>query len=233
MKRSAPHLLNALLCAFLSALMGATCVNAAELPIAGGARYNVPVHSLKELKFISTARQQYDFSCGSAALATLLTHHYGYPVSETTAFQAMWEQGDQEKIRREGFSLLDMQRYLASIGFKADGFRQPIDKLVSAKVPAIVLISEKGYNHFVVIKGAEDGRILLGDPSSGTRAITREHFESIWPTRLLFVIHDAPTRPQFNLTADWRAAPRAPLGDAVSRTGLDYMSLPKFGPTDF
>ena len=58
MKRSAPHLLNALLCALLSAPMGATCVNAAELPIAGGARYNVPVHSLKELKFISTARQQ-------------------------------------------------------------------------------------------------------------------------------------------------------------------------------
>ncbi|MGO4476223.1 C39 family peptidase [Massilia sp. 2TAF26] len=229
MKRSAPHLLNALLCA----LMGVTCVNAAELPIAGGVRFNIPVHSLKELKFISTTRQQYDFSCGSAALATLLTHHYGYPISETTAFQAMWEQGDQQKIRREGFSLLDMQRYLASIGFKADGFRQPIDKLIQAKVPAIVLISERGYNHFVVVKGAEDGRILLGDPSSGTRAITREHFESIWPSRLLFVIHDAPSRPQFNLTADWRAAPRAPLSDAVNRTGIDNLSLPKFGPTDF
>jgi predicted double-glycine peptidase len=229
MKRSAPLLPNALLCA----LIGATCVNAAELPIAGGARFNVPVRSLKELKFVTTTRQQYDFSCGSAALATLLTHHYGYPISETTAFQAMWEQGDQQKIRREGFSLLDMQRYLASIGFKADGFRQPIDKLAEAKVPAIVLISEKGYNHFVVIKGLEDGRILLGDPSSGTRAITREHFESIWPTRLLFVIHEAPTKAQFNLTADWRAAPRAPLGEAVGRTRIDTMGLPKFGPTDF
>jgi predicted double-glycine peptidase len=229
MKRSAQVLLNALLCA----LMGATCANAADLPIAGGARFNVPVHSLKELKFVSTTRQQYDFSCGSAALATLLTHHYGYPISETVAFKAMWDQGDQDKIRREGFSLLDIQRYLASIGFKADGFRQPIEKLVSAGVPAIVLISEKGYNHFVVVKGAEDGRSLLGDPSSGTRAITREHFESIWPTRLLFVIHEAPNKPQFNLTADWRAAPRAPLGEAVNRTGIDYMGLPKFGPTDF
>ena len=80
---------------------------------------------------------------------------------------------------------------------------------------------------------SEDGRILLGDPSSGTRAITREHFESIWPSRLLFVIHDAPSRPQFNLSADWRAAPRAPLIDAVNRTGIDNVSLPKFGPTDF
>jgi predicted double-glycine peptidase len=126
-----------------------------------------------------------------------------------------------------------MQKYLATIGFKSDGFRQPLDKLAEAGLPAIVLISEKGYNHFVVIKGFQDGRILLGDPSSGTRAITRDQFESIWPTRLLFVIHESPTRPQFNLTADWRAAPRAPLADAVTRTALDISSLPKFGPGDF
>jgi predicted double-glycine peptidase len=226
-----PHALSLLI-----ALAGAAGVlgdlRAADLPLSG-ARYNVPVHSLKELRFLSTTRQQYDFSCGSAAVATLLTHHYDFPVSETAAFKAMWDHGDQARIRREGFSLLDMQRYLASAGFKADGFRQPLDKLFEARLPAIVLVSEKGYNHFVVIKGADDGRVLLGDPSSGTRAITREHFESIWPTRLLFVIHEAPTRPAFNLNADWRAAPRAPLADGVSRTALDAATLPKFGPGDF
>jgi len=217
----------------LCVLTGAPGVQAADMALAGGVRFNVPVHSLKELRFTSTLRQQYDFSCGSAALATLLTHHYGYPINETTAFQSMWEHGNHDKIRREGFSLLDMQRYLNTIGFKADGFRQPLEKLFEAKLPAIVLVSEKGYNHFVVIKGAEDGRILIGDPSSGTRAITREHFESIWPTRLLFVVHESPTRPQFNLTADWRAAPRAPLDDAVSRLVQDISSLPKFGPGEF
>jgi len=218
-----------LLCAFL----GAACANAADLPIPGGARFNVPVKSMRELRFTSTTRQQYDFSCGSAALATLLTYHYGYPISETTAFKAMWDIGDQNKIRREGFSLLDMQRYLATIGFKADGFQVPLQKLFDSKLPAIVLISEKGYNHFVVIKGADDGRVLLGDPSSGTRSVTREHFESIWPTRLLFVIHDAPSQPQFNADLDWRAAPRAPLAEAVSRTTIDMTTLPKFGPGDF
>jgi len=218
-----------LLCAFL----GVACANAADLPIPGGARFNVPVKSMRELRFTSTTRQQYDFSCGSAALATLLTYHYGYPISETTAFKAMWDIGDQNKIRREGFSLLDMQRYLATIGFKADGFQVPLQKLFDSKLPAIVLISEKGYNHFVVIKGADDGRVLLGDPSSGTRSVTREHFESIWPTRLLFVIHDAPSQPQFNADLDWRAAPRAPLAEAVSRTTIDMTTLPKFGPGDF
>jgi predicted double-glycine peptidase len=214
--------------------LGAGSVYGADLSIAGSSSYDVPVHSMKALRYRSITRQQYDFSCGSAALATLLTYHYGYPVSETVAFQAMWERGDQAKIRREGFSLLDMQRYLADIGFKADGFTVPLQKLVDSKLPAIVLITEHGYNHFVVIKGAEDGRVLLGDPSSGTRAITREHFESIWPTRLLFVIHDAPNKPQFNTAMDWRAAPHAPLGDGVSQSALDTtFALPKFGPGDF
>jgi len=217
-----------LLCAFL----GVACANAADLPIPGGARFNVPVKSMRELRFTSTTRQQYDFSCGSAALATLLTYHYGYPISETTAFKAMWDIGDQNKIRREGFSLLDMQRYLATIGFKADGFQVPLQKLFDSKLPAIVLISEKGYNHFVVIKGADDGRVLLGDPSSGTRSVTREHFESIWPTRLLFVIHDAPSQPQFNADLDWRARGGTPV-EVVSRTAIDMTTLPKFGPGDF
>lgn len=217
----------------LCAVLGAACSNAAELPTAGGVDYYVRVHSMKELRFRSTTRQQYDFSCGSAALATLLTYHYGYPISETVAFQAMWERGDQAKIRREGFSLLDMQRFLADIGFKADGFTVPLQKLFDSKLPAIVLISEHGYNHFVVIKGAEDGRVLLGDPSSGTRAITREHFEAIWPSRLLFVIHDTPTKPMFNTALDWRAAPHAPLGEGVAQSVPQLFGLPKFGPGDF
>jgi len=222
-----------LVCAALGAV-AASNAQATDLSIAGSSSYDVPVHSMKALRYRSITRQQYDFSCGSAALATLLTYHYGYPISETTAFQAMWEHGDQAKIRREGFSLLDMQRYLAAIGFKADGFTVPLQKLIDSKLPAIVLITEHGYNHFVVIKGAEDGRVLLGDPSSGTRAITRAHFESIWPTRLLFVIHDAPAKPQFNTAMDWRAAPHAPLSDGVSQTAIDTtFALPKFGPGDF
>jgi predicted double-glycine peptidase len=222
-----------LLCLPAALALSAAGAGATELPLGGGGHVNVPVHSMKALRFLSTIHQRYDFSCGSAALATLLTYHYGFPVSETTAFEAMWAGGDQAKIRREGFSLLDMQRYLAAHGFRADGFRLPLQKLVEASLPAIVLVSERGYNHFVVIKGFETGRLLLGDPSRGTRAVTEAQFEAIWPTRLLFVIHDAPTRPQFNLDADWRAAPRAPLGEAVARTGINNYGLPKFGPGDF
>lgn len=206
---------------------------AIELAAVSGARVVVPVKTWKEARFTATVRQQYDFSCGSAALATLLSHHYGHPVSEQAAFEQMYLNGDQEKIRQQGFSLLDMQGFLASRGFRADGFELPLEKLVEAKLPAIVLVSDKGYNHFVVVKGIADGRILLGDPSSGTRAISLERFRTLWSSKLLFVIHGYDGAVAFNRESDWRAAPAAPLAQGINRNNLDIVSLPKFGPGDF
>ena len=206
---------------------------ALDLALPGGARMQVPVASIKQLRFSTTLRQQYDFSCGSAALATLLTHHYRHPVSEQVVFERMFARGDQARIRKEGFSLLDMQRFLAERGFRADGFQLPLQKLIDSQVPAVVLISDRGYKHFVVIKGVTDGRVLIGDPSSGTRMLTQAAFEAIWSSRLLFVIHGSKAAPAFNSAADWRAAPAAPLGQGIERGSLAAITMPKLGPGEF
>lgn len=204
-----------------------------ELSGIGGARYAVPVTSLKAARFKATLRQQYDFSCGSAAVATLLTYHYGYPVTEQSVFEEMFARGDQGKIRREGFSMLDIKNYLGAHQFQADGFELPIAKLLESGLPAIVLMVDKGYHHFVVIKGLRDGRVLIGDPSSGTRAVSREYFESAWVNKLLFVVHNKQELARFNLAADWQVAPRAPLATGLNLEGLGGVTLPKFGPGDF
>lgn len=214
--------------------LGSVHGEAAVLDLQGiGGRYAVPVTSLKEARFRATMRQKYDFSCGSAAIATLLTHQYGVPVSEQEVFEKMYASGDQQKIRREGFSLLDMKQYLAGRGFEADGFVQPLDRLVEARLPAIVLIGEKGYHHFVVIKGIREGRVLIGDPATGTRAMSREQFESVWVNHLLFVIHNNQQLAIFNATPDWRAAPSAPIASTLQRDDVPSMSIPKLGPGDF
>ena len=198
-----------------------------------GGTYAVPVTSLKEARFRATMRQQFDFSCGSAAVATLLTYQYGVPVTEQSVFEAMYAAGEQEKIRHEGFSLLDMQRYLRTRGFEADGFIQPLDRLVDAQLPAIALVDENGYHHFVVIKGLRDGRVLIGDPALGTRSLSRTGFEAIWLNRLLFVIHNHQQSAVFNEVADWRTAPPAPLASAMQHNGFAGPFLPKLGPGDF
>ena len=206
---------------------------AIEVPAIGGSRFTIPVASIKQMRFQTTLRQQYDFSCGSAAVATLLSHQYGHPVSEAFVFEQMYAHGDQRKIRKEGFSLLDIKRFLATQGFTADGFKLPLQKLFDAKLPAIVLVAEKGYHHFVVIKGAADGRVLVGDPASGTRSLTLAGFEEIWSNKLLFVIHGATQTPAFNLVSDWSAAPHAPLETGINRDGVSALTMPKLGPGDY
>lgn len=205
----------------------------AYLPSMGGGDVIMPVTSIRQARLASTLLQQYDFSCGSAAVATLLTHHYGYPVSESMVFEYMYQHGDQSKIQREGFSLLDMKRFLQARGFEADGFAQTLDKLAEARVPAIALINDNGYHHFVVVKGLRGDRVLIGDPANGTRAVSRQAFEASWQSRLLFVIHNRMDSARFNLAADWRAAPQAPLSAGVSRDGLSGVTMPKHGPGDF
>jgi predicted double-glycine peptidase len=205
--------------------------------IGAGVPWSVPVTSLQEARFRTTLHQQYDFSCGSAALATLLTFQYGIHTTEAAVFEAMFAGGDQNKIRREGFSLLDMRNYLDAQGLVADGYEVPLDKLAEARIPAIALIDDGGYHHFVVVKGLTAGRVLIGDPSRGTRLMLREDFERLWTSRILFVIH-AQRRadvgaPRFNAVDDWARAPLAPIAAGVDRTGLDAQTLMRMGPGDF
>ncbi|OXI95224.1 MULTISPECIES: C39 family peptidase [Burkholderia] len=198
-----------------------------------GAGYAMHVTSLKEARFKRTVKQQFDFSCGSAAVATLLTYQYDYPMTEQTAFAQMWENGNQEKIRQQGFSLLDIRRFLDAHGFVADGFELPLQTLAKTHTPAIVLITEHGYHHFVVVKGLRDGRVLVGDPATGTRPMSLASFEQKWEDHVIFVIHNRPERAVFNDPRDWRVAPSAPLYTGIAHDGLYNVVMPKHGPSDF
>ena len=106
--------------------------------------FTVHVMSWWDIPFRTVVRQRYDFSCGSAAIATLLTYHYDRKTDERTPFTAMWQQGQQEEIRKAGFSLFDMKNYLNGIGYRAEGYRFSMDSLKKLKRPAIVLHNLKG-----------------------------------------------------------------------------------------
>jgi hypothetical protein len=225
-------ILSAGLVSFAPVLAGAGEVNLNGLPTMNNGAYTVRVLSLKEAKFRRTIRQQYDFSCGSAALATLLSYHYGDPVTETQVFQYMYERGDQAKIQREGFSLLDIKNYLEAHGYNADGFETSLDKLAEVSVPAIVLISDNGYHHFVVVKGILDGRVLVGDPSMGARIIRRSEFERLWSNKIVFVITSRRDLVTFNANAEWSTG-IAPLGAAINRDALSSTMMFLRGVNEF
>lgn len=213
-----PNLLRLLLVA------GAVCAPGsvgAQVSLQGaGGSYAVPVTSLRDIPFRTVVRQQYDYSCGSAALATLLHHHYGLPVGEAEIFKAMYAEGDQPKIRQVGFSLLDMKRYLEARGYPADGYKVSYDQLVKSRSPAITIIQVKSYRHFVVIKGATPSKVLVGDPASGLHAYSRAEFEKVWQG-VVFAIHDVPlVQGAYNRRSEWGLFATAPLGAPLSPDSL-------------
>jgi predicted double-glycine peptidase len=187
----------------------------------GGVRMQVPTVSIREGRFQTVILQQYDYSCGSAALATLLTYHYERPTTEQDVFLSMYATGEQAKIQQVGFSLLDMKRYLERRGLRADGFKMDLAKLIEIGAPAIALINLSGYNHFVVLKGAEDGKVVVGDPALGVRVYTYEQFSAIW-NGVAFLIRSEPKvgRDHFNLARDWSVRRKAPYATAISRDAL-------------
>ena len=128
--------------------------------------------------------------------------------------------------------MLDIKRFLAAQGFEADGFEVPLERLDDEGIPAIVLINERGYHHFVVVKGYKNGRVLVGDPARGTRSMSKRRFDDMWTNHVVFVIHNRRDRAIFNSPRDWAVAPAAPIGEGIERNGLAPIVMPKRGPGD-
>lgn len=191
----------------------------------GGGSYTISVTSWRDIPFRTVVRQQYDYSCGSAAVATMLRFHYGVAVNESEVFQSMYQRGDQARIRSVGFSMLDMRSYLEGRGFRADGLRLSLDRLATLDVPAIALITHDNYRHFVVVKGISADRVLVGDPTFGLQTYTRAEFEEIW-NGVVLAIRQTPEgwpAPAYNRAEEWRPWSRAPLNMAqqpISATDL-------------
>ena len=156
----------------------------------------VQMYPYQYFKYKHVVHQAFDYSCGSAALTTVLQYHLGLPITEQQAMEGMLEHGEREKIiERRGFSLLDMKRYVATLGSDSGGFRATMEDLVKLGQPAIVPIDYAGFKHFVVVKGVRDDRVFIADPSAGNIAFSVGEFAKLWDKGTLFVIYPSKTRP--------------------------------------
>lgn len=151
-----------------------------NVPIPGHQWVAKHVDSLKKKRFEQIVPQRFDYSCGAAALATLLTYYFGRITSEKEAMKGMIRFGNPEMIRKRGFSLLDMQKYANEIGYRAGGYKVHLAQLEKIRLPLIVLITLGGRPHFVVLKGVRDGRAFLADPSVGNHVMDADRFGRVW-----------------------------------------------------
>lgn len=155
-----------------------------------GSPQDVTRHTLKELRDAHVVKQARDYSCGAAALATLLTYYFGDETSERQVLDLL--EGDlteeeKQKRRREGFSLLDLKRVAEQKGYRAGGFKLTLSQLAQVAAPVVIFVEPFGYKHFAVYRGFDRGRVFLADPSRGNLRMSLGRFQDEW-SGIVFVL---------------------------------------------
>jgi uncharacterized protein len=154
------------------------------------------VISFQEFQDRNVIKQNYDYSCGSAALATLINYYVGEKLTERQVIQGLMEYGNKSKIaERRAFSLLDMKKFVNKLGYDGIGYKAELEDVLALKKPCIVPIEFFGYRHFTVLKGFYNGHVFLADPFRGNTSYTITEFQKMWYETVIFIVDmgDAPT----------------------------------------
>ncbi len=148
------------------------------------------IKPLSEFKHQNIVKQEHDFSCGSAALGTLLNFCLGETFTERQIITGLMQYGDKEQIEKlKAFSLWDMQQFVEALGYVSGGFNAEFSDLEdSDQWPCIVPVSLFEYRHFVVLKGVHKGHVVVADPWRGNETYTINQFKKMWYKNILFKI---------------------------------------------
>jgi uncharacterized protein len=132
--------------------------------------------SWKALRDFRIVKQELDYSCGAASLATILNEFYGQSVTEKEILTRM---GATDRS-----SFQQLAAVAPSFGVKAGGIMLSFDDLKQLQIPAIAYVQYRGQDHFTVIRGIRsDGVVHLADPSWGNRQLTAHQFRTMWEAR--------------------------------------------------
>lgn len=138
--------------------------------------HEITVKSWKQIRDHNVVKQDLDFSCGAASIATLLNGYYSQKVTEEEVLKIM-DKGDLMA------SFDDMQRAISKLGFESKGYAVSFDTLKTLKIPVIVYIKHRKTDHFSVISGINEQFVQLSDPSLGKLTLTKYQFLEMWNTR--------------------------------------------------
>ena len=193
---------------------------------------------MKDLRDANVIKQQFDYSCGSAALATILRYGLGDSVTERQVLEQLFGLLSREELQetlRQGFSLLHLQRVAQARGYRAEGFRLEPRFLSGLSGPVIVYIQPRGYRHFAVLRGIRDDRVFLADPSLGNIRMPMYQFLESWlddsGTGVIFVVEPTTGLREGNrpLTLSVRNLPQPEIMTAreLLAVGSPFLLLPE------
>ncbi len=151
----------------------AGCANGPPVPLR-------PV-SMLGLRFEATVSQAFDYTCGAASVATVLTYYWDRPTTEADAIEVLKQRyslADIAKRRDTGLSFDDLIFMAQKLGFAAQGAQVGLDQLPRLNGPVIVQLVNPKFNHFVVLRRVGEGVYYVADPIVGGRAMSEAEFRS-------------------------------------------------------
>lgn len=152
---------------------------------AASAERRSAVKSLLEMRRQNVVLQQWDLSCAAAALATILRYQHGEVVTERSVALGLIDReeyiANPYLVRlRQGFSLLDLKRFVDELGYLGIGLGQLDLPDLLERAPIIVPVHLQGYPHFVIFRGSLGNSVLLADPAFGNLTLSVEKFMAGW-----------------------------------------------------
>lgn len=137
---------------------------------------NIKVKSWKELRDHNIEKQDLDFSCGAASIATLLNGYYKKSVTEEDVLKIMHKEDMMA-------SFDDMHKALNKLGFQSKGYAISLETLIKLKIPVIAYIKHRNNDHFTVVSGINENFVRISDPSLGRKTLSIQQFKKMWETR--------------------------------------------------
>ncbi|OIJ74018.1 MAG: hypothetical protein A2V21_306925 [Deltaproteobacteria bacterium GWC2_55_46] len=157
---------------------------------AGGMAFTKEIRNVWEMRTSGVVMQKFDYSCGSAAMATLL-NILGDTVREDEVIDGILRKGDIAQIvARKGFSILDLKRFASERGYKAEGYKADgIEELAKANTAVLLPIVINNYKHFVVFRGIKGDRVQLADPAKGNLTLPVYQFSDYWYENIFLLVN--------------------------------------------
>lgn len=125
----------------------------------------------RDLRYAEVVGQADWYTCGAAAVATLLTHYYGIPTTEAEALElAEGFMAATGREPRQALTALALRQTLEAKGIPTKGYRVTPEALADyfarGGLPVILHLTEP-QKHFVLGVGMVGDHIVLADPSWG------------------------------------------------------------------
>lgn len=155
-----------------------------------GVRAYKRVTSWKELRDQDVVKQEYDYSCGSGALATLMQIGFGDKVSEAQIIKLILEgksEAEVKDIEKNGYSLLDLKQAAEKKGYITAMYKLQLVHLRQLQGPVLIYIVHHELKHFAVFKRISGNRVYLADPARGNIRMSIYRFEKDWPGYILAI----------------------------------------------